>query len=89
MKICIRCYVSGIVQGVGYRYYTHRKALQLGLDGYARNLDDGRVEVLACGEETAVRELREWLWQGPRWARVTDVQWEQISVEDYHGFTTD
>ena len=89
MKICIRCYVSGIVQGVGYRYYTHRKALQLGLDGYAYNLDDGRVEVVACGEETAVTELREWLWQGPRWARVTDVQWELVPVEDYYGFTTD
>ena len=89
MKIAIRCYVSGIVQGVGYRYYTHRKALQLGLDGYARNLDDGRVEVLVCGEEIAVRELREWLWQGPRWARVNDVQWEPAPVEEYYGFTTD
>lgn len=89
MKTCIRCYVSGIVQGVGYRYYTHRKALQLGLDGYARNLDDGRVEVLVCGEEAAVRELREWLWHGPRWAQVNDVQWELAPVEDYYGFTTD
>jgi acylphosphatase len=89
MQVCVRCYVSGRVQGVGYRFYTHSKALQLGLTGYARNLDDGRVEVLACGEETAVTALREWLWRGPRWARVTDVQWEHAPVEYYDDFTTD
>jgi acylphosphatase len=77
------------VQGVGYRFYTHNKALQLGLSGYARNLDDGRVEVLACGEEAAVTDLRNWLWKGPRWARVLDVQWDYVPVEYYSGFTTD
>ena len=89
MQVCVRCYVAGRVQGVGYRFYTYHKALQLGLTGYARNLDDGRVEVLACGEETAVTTLREWLWRGPRWARVTDVQWEYAPIEYYNNFTTD
>ncbi len=89
MQVCVRCYVSGRVQGVGYRFYTHSKAMQLGLTGYARNLDDGRVEVLACGEEQAVSELRQWLQRGPRWARVTDVQWDYAPREDYSGFFTD
>lgn len=48
--ICVRCWVHGMVQGVGFRYSTQREALKLGLTGYARNLDDGSVEVLACGE---------------------------------------
>ena len=42
--------VHGLVQGVGFRYSTQREALQLGLTGYARNMDDGSVEVVACGE---------------------------------------
>lgn len=48
--VCTMAWVYGSVQGVGFRYSTQREALQLGLTGYARNLDDGGVEVLACGE---------------------------------------
>jgi acylphosphatase len=88
MKICIRCSVSGIVQGVWYRASTRNKALALGVTGYARNLPDGRVEVLACGEETAVKALREWLWEGPSGAQVTDVKCEPVSAEQHTGFTT-
>jgi len=82
----MRCYVSGLVQGVCYRAATRHKARALGLTGYARNLDDGRVEVLACGEEEAVIALREWLWQGPSWARVTEVRWEAVNCQDPTGF---
>jgi acylphosphatase len=71
---CRRCLVAGTVQGVWYRASTQRQALALGLTGYARNLPDGRVEVLACGEEDALRQLQDWLWQGPPAAEVTDVQ---------------
>ena len=46
--------VHGLVQGVGFRYSTQREALQLGLTGYARNMDDGSVEVVACGEADRV-----------------------------------
>lgn len=80
MTVCVRCYVSGRVQGVWYRAYTRRKALELEITGYARNLPDGRVEVLACGEETAVAALREWLWEGPPRAQVTDVTWQTAPV---------
>lgn len=73
MKVCVRCFVSGRVQGVFFRAATRRKAEELHLCGWVRNLADGRVEVLACGSETAVRALQEWLWEGPPHAAVRDV----------------
>ena len=63
-RICKRCHVSGRVQGVFYRATTVGKARELGIDGYARNLPDGRVEVLACGAADAVETLTQWLWTG-------------------------
>lgn len=73
MQVCMIAYVSGIVQGVGFRYSTLQQALSLGVTGYARNMDDGSVEVLACGEQQSVEALVEWLKQGPRSARVERV----------------
>lgn len=72
--VCVRCIVSGKVQGVWFRASTQRQAQSLGLCGHAINLPDGRVEVLACGETRALSELEAWLWQGPPNAQVTDVQ---------------
>ena len=72
--------MTGRVQGVFFRASTRQRALELGCRGYARNLADGRVEVLAVGEPTAVHTLVEWLWQGPPAAHVIDVQCEDISV---------
>ncbi len=67
-------FVSGIVQGVGFRYFVQRKARSLGLTGWTRNLDDGRVEVYAAGEEKALRELAGALHVGPQMARVRGVE---------------
>jgi acylphosphatase len=75
--ICRRSFVSGRVQGVFYRATCVRKAEALGLTGYARNLADGRVEVLACGDEGAVNEFVEWLWEGSPASKVTDVATER------------
>ncbi len=86
MRRCLRCYVSGRVQGVFFRAATQEKARELGLDGYARNLSDGRVEVLACGHEQAVADLRAWLWEGPPAAQVRDVTCEPAEEEGHHGF---
>ena len=87
MKIlCPRCYVTGRVQGVGFRYATAAKALALGVNGYVRNLPDRRVEVVACGEERAVLALRNWLGQGPQLARVSDVHSETLPTQDYRDF---
>jgi acylphosphatase len=64
-KKAARFYVSGLVQGVGYRYFARRVAQQLGIAGYVKNLSDGRVEVYAIGAEVQLRALREDLRQGP------------------------
>lgn len=82
MSQCVRCLVSGRVQGVWYRSSTQLQAEQLNITGYARNLPDGRVEVLACGEASAIKTLKAWCWQGPRLAEVTDVQCETVSVAE-------
>ena len=71
--MCKRAFVSGKVQGVGYRDFTRRVARTLGLSGYAHNLPDGRVEVLACGALAAVSSLLEELHHGPRWSNVSEV----------------
>jgi acylphosphatase len=78
--IARRCYVSGRVQGVFYRAATRQRAQELGCRGYARNLPDGRVEVLAVGEPAAVHALIEWLRQGPPAAHVTDVNCTEIAL---------
>jgi acylphosphatase len=73
-----RCLVSGRVQGVFYRASAAARARELGVTGYARNLPDGRVEVLACGTSAAVAAFIEWLQQGPPAARVADVRVEGV-----------
>lgn len=70
MTQAARFFVSGRVQGVFFRASAKHQAQVLGLRGYARNLDDGRVEVLACGDADAVRSLASWLRQGPKLAKV-------------------
>ena len=72
--ICRRSFVSGRVQGVFYRATCVRKAQSLGLSGFARNLADGRVEVLACGEPAAVEQYIAWLWEGSPASKVTGVE---------------
>lgn len=68
-----RFLVSGRVQGVSFRACTRAQAVALGLRGFARNLADGRVEVLAVGDAVAVDQLGDWLWTGSPLARVDDV----------------
>jgi len=75
---CRRFLVSGRVQGVFYRASTHDRGVALGLKGYVRNLNDGRVEVCACGEQRSLDTLEEWLWQGPPLAQVSEVIVELI-----------
>lgn len=81
MTICRRCYVSGKVQGVFFRASTRERANALRVTGYAKNLDDGRVEVLACGEQASVEALISWLWEGPSGARVEGVDVQDADVE--------
>ena len=78
--VCKRCLVSGKVQGVFYRASTAERAGVLGIDGYAKNLPDGRVEVLACGEDAKVKELIDWLWKGPPAAKVQSVDVQEADL---------
>jgi acylphosphatase len=77
--IARRCLVTGRVQGVFYRASTREQALARGVTGYARNLPDGSVEVLACGDPSAVAELCAWLWEGPPMAEVVRVEIEKLA----------
>jgi len=85
-QVCIRCQVAGRVQGVFFRASAREQAVRLGLTGYARNLPDGRVEVLVCGEPRAVDQLREWLRVGPPQAAVTGVAFEAQDYQPFQGF---
>jgi acylphosphatase len=78
--ICRRSLVSGRVQGVFYRATCVRKAQSLGIEGHARNLADGRVEVLACGEPQIVEAFIAWLWEGSPASRVTAVDTVEVQL---------
>ena len=81
MPTCRRCFISGKVQGVAYRASAQRKAFELSISGYARNLEDGRVEILCCGDAAAVDALCAWLWHGPPHAQVSDVTCMDVEVD--------
>jgi acylphosphatase len=72
--ICKKCVVGGRVQGVYYRATAQRRAHELGIGGYARNLPAGGVEILACGDEQAVKAFVSWLWIGSSACKVTSVE---------------
>ncbi|MFI3275820.1 acylphosphatase [Vibrio sp.] len=74
--------VSGVVQCVGFRYHTSRQAQALSISGYAKNLNDGRVEVLAVGEVEQIEKLYEWLKIGPKSAVVDGVAKHQVGEEE-------
>ena len=76
-----RFFVSGTVQGVGFRFFVDRAARRLSLSGYVRNLRDGRVEVYAVGPEAALKGLQEDLDKGPAAAIVTSVAEEDARVD--------
>jgi acylphosphatase len=70
------------VQGVGFRYFAQRAAAELGLTGYSRNLDDGRVEVYAAGPEEKLSQFAGMLHQGPQWAEVRGMEELEAEVQD-------
>ena len=78
--------VRGRVQRVRFRAATRRKAIELGIDGFARNLADGRVEVLAAGSPSALEAFAKWLHRGPPLARVDAVQEHSAASFEGSGF---
>jgi acylphosphatase len=75
------------VQGVGFRYFAQRRAEELGLNGWARNLDDGRVEVYATGPAERLSDLAAALHMGPRMAEVRGVEEMEDTVQKVVGFS--
>jgi len=74
-----RVIVNGMVQGVGFRYYTEAEASALGLGGYVRNRSDGAVEIEIEGDEAALERMLQWLHRGPRSASVESVEVTELN----------
>ncbi len=85
-RIALHGFVDGKVQGVGFRQGTWREAGRLGLAGWVRNRDDGRVETWIEGEGAAVDRLVDWLADGPPGAAVTEVRLEPCPPEGLRAF---
>lgn len=84
--ICKHYYVTGKVQGVFYRRHAYQEAITLGLTGWTRNLDDGRVEVMLCGEPEKVALMEAWLWEGPDRANVSNVEVLEVAPQTFTTF---
>jgi acylphosphatase len=81
-----RYLVSGRVQGVGFRYFARQSAARLGVAGFARNLADGSVEVIAEGEAPSLAAFEDALRQGPSFAEVRDLERVEIPARGDQGF---
>ncbi|WP_221887247.1 acylphosphatase [Pseudoalteromonas luteoviolacea] len=83
---CSKFTITGVVQGVGFRYHTKQIATKLGLCGYAKNLPDRSVEVVVHGFDGSVLEMASWLKRGPAMAKVENVVEKVIDQKSYTGF---
>ena len=83
---CVHLIVSGRVQGVFFRDNTRKKAIELGLNGYAKNLPDGNVEIVAEGSEDRINELVEFIKNGPGIASVTGIKVTHKEPENFKSF---
>jgi acylphosphatase len=82
MKRRVKILVSGRVQGVCFRYFAQKKATKLGVTGYVKNLDDGRVELVAEAESLSLDTMIAWCHKGPVTARVDAVETIVLEVDD-------
>lgn len=79
----IKCVISGKVQGVGFRYSTKKKANSLGISGYAKNLPNSTVEIIAQGKDDDIDRLMFWLKkEGPKFARIRNILCEEVELEE-------
>jgi len=85
-RFAVRLIIEGRVQGVGFRQWTVREASRRGLDGWVRNLPDGRVEALFAGEDAAVAAMIEACRRGPSMAAVTSIREHPAAAPDAPGF---
>ncbi|WP_298627059.1 acylphosphatase [uncultured Legionella sp.] len=87
-QLCMHCYISGKVQGVWFRASAKREADKLHINGWARNLIDGRVEVFACGTKEHLEQFYIWLQRGPLLARVDSHTRKDLPWEEHSEFNT-
>jgi len=87
----IHCLISGKVQGVFYREFTKRRAVELGIKGVVRNLEDGTVEVIAQGEEEQLKRFVKLLKKGSTFTRVEniEVEWTNTLHDTFTDFTVE
>ncbi|WP_041081456.1 acylphosphatase [Thermotoga profunda] len=78
--------IYGRVQGVGFRYFAYKIAKKMGVNGYVRNADDGSVEIHAQASENVLREFINQVSRGPISAIVTNVEYKEVSEEDFQTF---
>jgi len=83
---CVKFIISGKVQGVWFRASTQQQAKQLNIKGYAKNLSNGDVEVVAYGEQSALKNLEQWLWQGSDLAHVTQIEKKILEGQMFSNF---
>jgi len=86
MKVCFQVHVSGTVQGVFFRASTQQQAIEFSISGYAKNLADGDVELMICGEQQNVEAMLKWLEHGPENAEVKDFQSKQVPLQEFNHF---
>jgi acylphosphatase len=86
-EIRVHARITGLVQGVGYRYFAYTTARRLNLTGWVRNLADGSVEIEAQGEHDAVTRFLSQLRRGPRWAQVSNL--DTTPIKPRHDETAD
>lgn len=78
--------VSGKVQGVGFRFYTQKTALELGVKGFVKNERDGSVYIEAEAEADVIEIFAEWVKKGPEWARVDKITIQDQPAQNFNGF---
>ena len=83
---CFQIKVSGFVQGVFFRHSAKNEAEKLALVGYAKNLDDGSVEIAVCGEKEKINEFIKWCHHGPALAQVDSVEIKEIAQQKFSDF---
>jgi len=83
----VKIRVSGQVQGVGYRFFTQRTACTLGIDGHVENEPDGSVTIEAEGSSGQLEQFMQVVSRGPQWARIEEVNAEDLPAEGKKGFT--
>lgn len=86
MRKTISIRILGRVQGVGFRYYTKKKALEFTISGFVQNKPDGSVYIEATGESIDIETFNDWCKRGPSWAKVTDFVLSELPLKEWDNF---